>query len=83
MVRAYGTRMHRIFGTADNLDAVGPSFTHGLTGAEIRYLMRSEWAESAADVLWRRTKLGLHLSAEEQAAVGRFMANESGRKAAG
>ena len=83
MVRAYGTRMHRIFGTADNLDAVGPVFGHGLTGAEVRYLMRFEWAETADDVLWRRTKLGLHLSSDEQAAVGRFMANESGRKAAG
>jgi len=44
--------------------------------------MREEWAETADDVLWRRTKLGLHASREQTAALERFMVNQSGRRAA-
>ena len=49
-----------------------------LTGAEIRYLMRHEWAETADDVVWRRSKLGLVLSKEERDGVTRFMADTLG-----
>ncbi len=43
---------------------------------------REEWAETVEDVLWRRSKLGLHLNPEEQRALAQFMANqESGRMA--
>jgi glycerol-3-phosphate dehydrogenase len=52
---------------------LGPRFGADLTGAEIRYLMRHEWAETADDVLWRRSKLGLVLSKEAREAVARFM----------
>ena len=44
--------------------------------------MREEWAETADDVLWRRTKLGLHASREQTAALDQFMADQAGRKAA-
>jgi glycerol-3-phosphate dehydrogenase len=39
----------------------------------VRYLMEAEWAETAEDILWRRTKLGLRLTAEEVAALARFL----------
>jgi glycerol-3-phosphate dehydrogenase len=57
---------------------LGPSFGAGLTGAEVRYLMRHEWAETADDVLWRRSKLGLYLTKDEAAAVERFMTSAIG-----
>ena len=82
MVHAYGTRLDRILGDARSLDDLGERFAGDLTAAEARYLMREEWAETADDVLWRRTKLGLHASREQTAALERFMVNQSGRRAA-
>jgi glycerol-3-phosphate dehydrogenase len=44
-------------------------FGHDLTEAEVDYLVDEEWARTAADILWRRTKLGLRLDAAETAAL--------------
>jgi glycerol-3-phosphate dehydrogenase len=82
MVHAYGTRLDRILGDARRLDDLGARFAGDLTATEVRYLMREEWAQTAEDVLWRRTKLGLQASAEQTAALERFMADEAARKAA-
>jgi len=82
MVHAYGTRLDRILGPARTFDDLGVRFAGDLTAAEVRYLMQEEWAQTAEDVLWRRTKLGLHTSPEEAAELDRFMAHEAGRKAA-
>jgi glycerol-3-phosphate dehydrogenase len=82
MVHAYGTRLDRVLGQARSLDDLGECFAADLTAAEVRYLMREEWAERADDVLWRRSKLGLHASPEQVAALERFMANAAGGKAA-
>ncbi len=60
------------------MEDLGPRFGADLTGAEIRYLMRHEWAQTADDVLWRRSKLGLRLSKEDTEAVGRFMIDALG-----
>ena len=46
----------------------------GLFEAELQYLHRHEWARTADDVLWRRTKLGLHLHASERVAVAHWCA---------
>ena len=54
----------------------GEHFGHGLTERELRYLMAHEWAQSAEDVLWRRTKLGLRLSPAEQNSLRRFFNEE-------
>jgi glycerol-3-phosphate dehydrogenase len=77
-VSAYGTRLERIVDGARRLEDLGPSFGADLTAAEIRYLQRHEWAQTAEDVLWRRSKLGLHLQPEQQAAIARFMATDAG-----
>ncbi len=59
--RAYGTRAARIVGNARSAGELGRAFAPGLHEAELRYLRDAEWARSAHDVLWRRSKLGLHL----------------------
>ncbi len=63
---AYGTRLSRIIGNAKALTNLGRHFGGGLYEAELNYLKTYEWASSAEDVLWRRTKLGLFLSNAEQ-----------------
>lgn len=63
---AYGTRIERILGSARTMSELGTDCGGGLTQAELAYLRSSEWALHPEDVLWRRTKLGLHLSARER-----------------
>jgi glycerol-3-phosphate dehydrogenase len=82
MVRAYGTRLDRILGDARDVTALGERFGDELTAAEVRYLMRHEFAETPDDVLWRRSKLGLRLDAGAAAALTRFMETSGGRAAA-
>ncbi|MFM2372951.1 MAG: hypothetical protein RIS85_2673, partial [Pseudomonadota bacterium] len=48
---------------------MGRHFGQGFTDAELDHLMSREWAMTADDVLWRRSKLGLWFSAEEKAAL--------------
>ncbi|MEL6961703.1 MAG: glycerol-3-phosphate dehydrogenase, partial [Pseudomonadota bacterium] len=65
--RAYGTRMERLIGTAATLDDLGEHFGDDLYEAEVRYLMSVEWALTDDDILWRRSKLGLHVDDETAA----------------
>jgi glycerol-3-phosphate dehydrogenase len=74
LARAYGTRAHSILNGATNWSSLGRDFGNGLTEAEVIYLMREEWAEEVADVIWRRSKLGLRLSDEQIASLEGFMA---------
>jgi len=78
LVHAYGTRAERILGDARSLDDLGERFTGDLTAAEVRYLVEHEWAQSAEDVLWRRSKLGLKATEAEQAALSAYMASLRG-----
>jgi glycerol-3-phosphate dehydrogenase len=73
LVRAYGTRVERVMGDAKTREDVAPFFGP-LSAAEARYLMKHEWARTAEDVLWRRSKLGLKLAAAEKEALTQFMA---------
>ena len=52
-----------------------------LTGAELRYLVENEWAETAEDVLWRRTKLGLKARPDERIAINQFIVSLSAKAA--
>ena len=81
LVRAYGTRLDRILGDARDPAALGESFGD-LSAAEVRYLVRHEFAETADDVLWRRSKLGLRLDRPAVAALTQFMETGGGRAAA-
>ncbi|WP_158923169.1 glycerol-3-phosphate dehydrogenase [Acidisphaera sp. S103] len=67
--RAYGTRIDAVLSGATSMADLGRVFGADLTEAELRYLVRAEWARTAEDVVWRRSKLGLRLSAEQIAAV--------------
>ncbi len=76
LARSYGTCARKLLGAPNaTRDTLGPWFGV-LSAAEVRYLMQQEWARRPEDVLWRRSKLGLHLTAEEQAALARWMANQ-------
>jgi glycerol-3-phosphate dehydrogenase len=80
LVRAYGTRVERVLGSARRLEDLGPCLGADLTGAEVRYLMEREWARTEDDVLWRRSKLGLRFSPEQRARLGAFMAANIGTR---
>jgi glycerol-3-phosphate dehydrogenase len=71
--RCYGTRAERLLDGATTIEDLGRHFGAGLYEREVAYLRREEWAESAADILWRRTKVGLHLSAEQVSALAEFL----------
>jgi len=62
--RAYGTRIERVIGKARSTAELGEEVLPGLHANEIDYLQRDEWARTAEDILWRRSKLGLHLPAD-------------------
>jgi glycerol-3-phosphate dehydrogenase len=74
MVQAYGTRIFHVLGDAKSADELGKDYGAGLCEAEIAYLIRHEFARCADDILWRRSKLGLKMSAQETAAVESRMA---------
>ncbi len=61
LARAYGTRVRNVIGQARSVADLGRAFAPGLYEAELVYLRGTEWARSAQDVLWRRSKLGLHV----------------------
>jgi glycerol-3-phosphate dehydrogenase len=69
LAHAYGTNAGKILGNAKSFADLGRPFGATLTEAEVRYLMSSEWARTAEDIVWRRSKLGLRLSAGEIAGL--------------
>ena len=73
LFRAYGTDTEEILGGARSASELG-RFFGPLSEREIDWLRRREWARSADDILWRRSKLGLHMSKQEQDALHAYMA---------
>jgi glycerol-3-phosphate dehydrogenase len=69
LAQAYGTRATKMLGKATSLADLGRSFGASLTEREVRYLMAEEWALTAEDIVWRRSKLGLRLSRQDVAAL--------------
>nr|WP_245243060.1 glycerol-3-phosphate dehydrogenase [Pararhodobacter sp. SW119] len=65
LVRAYGTEAREILGTAQEAADLGRDFGETLTEVEVTWLMRREYARTAEDVLWRRSKLGLRMTAAQ------------------
>ena len=74
LVRAYGTRVEAILGGKQGLNDLGEHLGGDLYASELAYLTEQVFALDADDVLWRRSKLGLHLSADEQANVRAWFA---------
>ena len=73
LARNYGTRASAILEGARTTGDLGRHFGADLYEREVAYLMDQEWARSAEDVLWRRSKLGLHLSQNQADALGQWM----------
>ena len=70
LARAYGTRVATVLGDASAMNDLGG----GLSTREVEYLVANEWARSADDILWRRTKIGLHTGPETRAKVEALLA---------
>lgn len=79
--RLYGARLTRIVGDATALEGLGRHFGGNLYEAEVRYLVEHEWAETAEDVFWRRTKEGLRMTAAEKAAFSAWFDDSFARAA--
>ena len=62
LINAYGRCAATILGSARSMADLGNDFGASLTEAEVRYLMAKEFAKTADDIVWRRSKLGLRLS---------------------
>ena len=71
--RAYGTRLDHILDGIESIDQLGRHFGGGLYEQEVRYLTETEFARTADDILWRRTKLGLFLTPDEQQGLRDFV----------
>ncbi len=76
LIRTYGTEAAQLLGEAKAAADLGRDFGAGLTEAEVRWLMEKEYARTAEDVVWRRTKLGLRMSPAQIAALDAWMAEE-------
>ena len=74
LARAYGTRVAAILGTATTTADLGADLGGGLHVAEVDYLVAHEWARDAQDVLWRRSKLGLHVPAGTAERLAAYLA---------
>ncbi|MCP5367737.1 MAG: glycerol-3-phosphate dehydrogenase [Hyphomicrobiales bacterium] len=79
LARAYGTRAREILDGAAGAADLGRHFGAGLYAREVAYLVRREWAVSAEDILWRRTKLGLRLSPDRVRALDAWLAEQRSR----
>ncbi|OUJ16715.1 glycerol-3-phosphate dehydrogenase [Acetobacter sp. DsW_063] len=75
LTRAYGSRAYDVVGAARTLEDMGENFGADLTAREVDYLIDNEWAVTAEDVLWRRSKLGLHMTQEQRTEVERYIAD--------
>ncbi|MBW3098575.1 glycerol-3-phosphate dehydrogenase [Pseudohoeflea coraliihabitans] len=73
LARCYGLKVFEMLDAAGSAADLGTDFGHGLTEVEVRYLIAHEWARTAEDVAWRRTKLGIRFSPEQMADLQAFM----------
>ncbi len=74
LIRAYGTDAADVLGNAASPADLGQDFGATLTEAEVRWLMTKEYARTAEDIVWRRSKLGLRLDHDQIATLDAYMA---------
>ncbi|RZK80615.1 MAG: glycerol-3-phosphate dehydrogenase, partial [Methylobacterium sp.] len=77
LARAYGTRVSAILGEAVDVRDLGEDLGGGLHAGEVDYLVEREWARTAEDILWRRSKLGLHVPRDTAARLDAYLAARS------
>jgi glycerol-3-phosphate dehydrogenase len=80
LTRLYGTLASKLLGSAISPGDLGRNFGADLYEVEVRYLMAHEWAVTAEDVLWRRTKRGLHMNEAQRQALDDFLRSASTSK---
>jgi glycerol-3-phosphate dehydrogenase len=80
LARQYGARLETVIGAAGSMAGLGFEVAPGLFEAELNYLKKYEWAETADDVLWRRSKLGLHMTAQQRAQVAGWFARAGAKQ---
>jgi glycerol-3-phosphate dehydrogenase len=73
LARAYGTETRQMLAGIETVAGLGRHFGATLYEAEVRHLMANEWARTADDVLWRRSKLGLRLNQDQATALNLWM----------
>jgi glycerol-3-phosphate dehydrogenase len=83
LVRAYGTEAGEVLGGAKAAQDLGEDYGATLTEAEVRWLVEREWARTAQDVVWRRSKLGLRMAPEEVDRLDAWMRDFLGARTAG
>ncbi|HEY5701541.1 MAG TPA: glycerol-3-phosphate dehydrogenase [Gammaproteobacteria bacterium] len=76
LARRHGTRSNRVLDGASSLKDLGEHFGNGLYAREIDYLRQHEWARSADDILWRRTKCGLGANTNTAEAIERYLSGD-------
>ena len=74
LTHSYGTRAFAVLKGAQGFNDLGEVLVHDLTAREVDYLMDQEWARTAEDVLFRRSKLNLHATAENTVRLETYMA---------
>jgi glycerol-3-phosphate dehydrogenase len=79
--RCYGSRIERLLGRAEGLNDLGLDLGNGLHVREVEYLQDEEWAASAEDILWRRSKLGLHVAPATVAALESWLGSDRAGRA--
>ncbi len=75
LCRAYGSRIDEVLNNAKSKSDLGHDFGCGFSETELNYLINTEWARNIEDVLWRRSKLLLHLPKKSQLEVETYLAN--------
>ncbi|MDA3915276.1 glycerol-3-phosphate dehydrogenase [Oleiagrimonas sp.] len=75
-LRHYGTRVDVLLEGIENIEGLGIHFGNDVYQAEVDYLIRHEWARSSEDILWRRTKMGLHLDAKAKDKLKDYLAGD-------
>jgi len=77
LCRSYGTSVDELLSGVTATAELGRDFGAGLTEREVDFLTQREWAETADDILWRRTKLGLRMSPQQRAALDAYLATRN------
>ncbi|MBB3227755.1 glycerol-3-phosphate dehydrogenase [Luteibacter sp. Sphag1AF] len=74
LAHSYGTRARELLGEVTSLETLGEHFGADLYQAEVDYLVHHEWARYAEDILWRRSKLGLHFTSDQTVRLDAYLA---------
>ena len=73
LLRRHGSRIHELLDGARDQNDLGQNFGGNLTEREVEWFRRHEWANSADDILWRRSKCGLHMSVTQREAFADYI----------